>query len=78
MELIEPRESHLIAMMSWFSSENELKDWSGPNFRCPLEISSFVEDLKIDTLRSFVLESKESEFLAFGQYYKRWDKCHLG
>ena len=26
-------ENHLLEMMSWFSNEQELTDWSGPNFR---------------------------------------------
>ncbi|PWQ97764.1 GNAT family N-acetyltransferase [Leucothrix arctica] len=78
MKFIQPLESHLLEMMSWFSSEKELTDWSGPNFRYPYDKSSFIEDLKISTLSSFSLVSNESSFLAFGQYYQRLDRCHLG
>lgn len=78
MQLIQPLENHLLEIMSWFSSEKELTDWSGPNFRYPYDISSFVEDLKLNTLSSFSLVSDEFEFLAFGQYYERLGKCHLG
>lgn len=78
MQLIQPLESHLLEMMSWFSNEQELADWSGPNFRYPFNLSSFVEDLKLNTLSSFALVSDETEFLAFGQYYQRLGKCHLG
>jgi ribosomal protein S18 acetylase RimI-like enzyme len=65
-------------MMSWFSNEQELTDWSGPNFRYPFNSSSFIEDLKLTHLNSFALISNENEFLAFGQYYQRVGKCHLG
>jgi ribosomal protein S18 acetylase RimI-like enzyme len=78
MQLIQPMDNHLIEMMSWFSCEQDLIDWSGPNFRYPFNLSSFVVDLKLSTLSSFALVSNDSEFLAFGQYYQRLGKCHLG
>jgi ribosomal protein S18 acetylase RimI-like enzyme len=78
MQLIQPMDNHLIEMMRWFSSEQDLIDWSGPNFRYPFNLSSFVVDLKLSTLSSFALVSNDFEFLAFGQYYQRLGKCHLG
>jgi len=78
MKLTNPTKNHLFEMMSWFSCEQELRDWSGPNFKYPFNLSSFVDDLKLNTLNSFSLVGKDSEFLAFGQYYLRLDKCHLG
>ncbi len=78
MKLIKPLDIHLIEMMSWFTNAQELENWSGPNFRYPYNLSSFIDDLKLSTLNSFVLVSKASKFLAFGQYYQRLGKCHLG
>lgn len=78
MRLIQPLEFHLVEMMSWFSNEQELTNWSGPNFRYPFNQASFIEDLKLNKLSSFALVSNKSEFFAFGQYYKRLDRCHLG
>jgi len=78
MKLINPTKNHLNEMMNWFSCEQDLIDWSGPNFRYPFTLSSFVDDLKLNTLKSFSLVNNESEFLAFGQYYQRLGKCHLG
>ncbi|BDF94526.1 GNAT family N-acetyltransferase [Pseudoalteromonas sp. KAN5] len=77
MKLIKPTENHLITIMDWFSNEQELTNWSGPNFRYPFDLYSFTEDLKVSSLNSFVLISNKSEFLAFGQFYQRLDKCHL-
>lgn len=77
MQLIQPMEDHLIEMMSWSSKEQDLIDWAGPNFRCPFNLFSFAEDLKLNQLSSFALLTDESEFLAFGQFYQRLSRCHL-
>jgi ribosomal protein S18 acetylase RimI-like enzyme len=78
MRLTQPSDENFIELMSWFSNEDELNLWSGPNFRYPFDLSSFKCDLKLDTLKSFSLISNEGEFLAFGQYYLRLRMCHLG
>lgn len=78
MYLSQPSDENLTELMSWFSSEEELSLWSGPNFSFPFDLNSFKYDLKIDTLASFSLLSAQSELLGFGQYYLRLGKCHLG
>lgn len=78
MRLTQTSDENFIELMSWFSNEDELNLWSGPNFRYPFDLRSFKADLKLDTLKSFSLISNEGEFLAFGQYYLRLGMCHLG
>jgi ribosomal protein S18 acetylase RimI-like enzyme len=78
MRLTQPSDANFIELMSWFSTEEELSIWSGPGFRYPFDLSSFKRDLKLDSLNSFSLVSVEGNLLAFGQYYLRLDKCHLG
>jgi ribosomal protein S18 acetylase RimI-like enzyme len=78
MHLIQPSNDHLIEVMSWFPTEQALSLWSGPNFRFPLNLDTFKQDLKLETLASFALVSNEGDLLAFGQYYLRLEKCHLG
>ncbi|MEO9945427.1 GNAT family N-acetyltransferase [Paraglaciecola sp.] len=78
MRLTQPSDANFIELMSWFSTEEELSIWSGPGFRYPFDLSSFKSDLKLDSLKSFSLVSVEGNLLAFGQYYLRLDKCHLG
>ena len=78
MRLTQPSDANFIELMSWFSTEEELSIWSGPGFRHPFDLSSFKSDLKLDSLKSFSLVSVEGNLLAFGQYYLRLDKCHLG
>lgn len=77
MVLSPPTDKQLIELMSWFSSQDELDIWSGPNFRFPLSLDTFKCDLKLHTLPSFSLLSEQGKLLAFGQYYLRLGKCHL-
>ena len=78
MKLIAPTESQLLKIMQWFTNEQELTIWSGPNFRYPFDLASFTEDLRMDSLNSFVLVNDELDVIAFGQYYLRIGRCHLG
>lgn len=78
MQLIQALEAHIVGMMGWFANEDELKQWAGPGFRYPFDLSSFTEDLKITPTNAFSLVSDKGELLGFGQYYQRLDKCHLG
>ena len=78
MRLTQPSDANFIELMSWFSTEEELSIWSGPGFRYPFDLNSFKTDLKLDSLKSFSFVSSEGKLLAFGQYYLRLDKCHLG
>jgi ribosomal protein S18 acetylase RimI-like enzyme len=71
-------EHHLLEVMSWFDDEQSLLIWSGPNFRYPYDLSSFREDLNLKELNSFVLRDEKLTTLAFGQYYLRLGRCHLG
>ena len=64
--------------MTWFANEEQLKIWSGPNFRYPFYFTSFKDDLNLTSLNSFSLLCAQSNLLAFGQYYLRAGKCHLG
>ncbi|MFT6896763.1 MAG: ribosomal protein S18 acetylase RimI-like enzyme [Paraglaciecola sp.] len=73
-----PSDKHIREIMTWFANEDQLKIWSGENFRYPFDFSSFKDDLKLTSLNSFSLLCAQSNLLAFGQYYLRAGKCHLG
>ncbi|MFT5757253.1 MAG: ribosomal protein S18 acetylase RimI-like enzyme [Alteromonadaceae bacterium] len=78
MHLIPAKIPHIKEMMTWFDDEQSLFTWSGPNFKYPFSLSSFREDLKLSELSSFVLRDDKLTTLAFGQYYLRLGRCHLG
>ncbi|GHG75072.1 hypothetical protein GCM10010919_29040 [Alishewanella longhuensis] len=77
MRLIKPCKTHIEDLMKWFSCEQELRDWTGPNFRYPYDFVSFSADLNLDLLKAFSLVDDKSNLLAFGQYYLRLNRCHL-
>lgn len=72
---------HIPSMMAWFDSLEKLSVWSGPGFRHPFDRESFVEDLKLDELDSYVLldtnMAEQNQIMAFGQFYNRLNRCHL-
>ncbi|MFQ3196640.1 MAG: ribosomal protein S18 acetylase RimI-like enzyme [Paraglaciecola sp.] len=76
--LSNPSDGHITQIMTWFANEAQLKIWSGPNFRYPFYFTSFKSDLNLTSLNSFSLLSSQNDLLAFGQYYFRAGKCHLG
>jgi len=78
MKLESPNDNNIIELMTWFPDEKQLNKWSGPGFRYPFDLCSFKQDLKVDSLASFSLLNSSGELIAFGQYYLRLDKCHLG
>ena len=78
MKLHDFHEKYLHELMSWFNSEIQLKQWSGPQFEYPYTEQSFIRDLNRQALPSFVLLSDTNEFIAFGQFYLRLNRCHLG
>ncbi|WP_105170055.1 GNAT family N-acetyltransferase [Pseudoalteromonas sp. T1lg23B] len=77
MEAIEPTDSHILQLMTWFNNSWELQRWAGPNFRYPFDLPSFKEDLRVNEQRCLALLSPQGELLAFGQYYLRSECCHL-
>ena len=78
MKLVKANDTHLTELMGWFEDEAQLVMWSGPGFRYPYDVVTFKQDLKLTTLPSFSLLSPQGALLAFGQYYLRENRCHLG
>jgi ribosomal protein S18 acetylase RimI-like enzyme len=78
MNLKEPIDQNFTEVMTWFKSEQESSDWSGPSFRFPYTLKTFKADLKLDTLKTYCLIDDKNTIYAFGQYYLRIGKCHLG
>lgn len=79
MKLVKPTQYHLSELMSWFANENELVSWGGPLFNYPFSAESFQQDLTLNDLSSYSLVCDDDKtLLAFGQFYPRLNKCHLG
>ena len=77
-KIAKPTQSDIQTIMSWFSNEEQVRQWGGPTIRYPYTLESLCEDIKLETLASYCLFSPTQQLLAFGQYYLRLGKCHLG
>ena len=78
MKLEPATPDHLRRIMPWFPDQASCLVWGGPQFRHPFTEASFVEDARLRDLPSFVLVDADGHLLAFGQYYARIGRCHLG
>ena len=78
MKLERATQDHLRQIMPWFPDRSDCLIWGGPQFRHPFTEASFVEDSRLHDLPSFVLVAANGGLLAFGQYYERIGRCHLG
>ncbi|WP_413700234.1 GNAT family N-acetyltransferase [Psychromonas sp. KJ10-10] len=78
MKLTSPSNKHLEDIMTWFSSKQLLLNWSGTSFRYPFDLTTFTEDLNLKEINSFSMISADSQCVAFGQYYQRMGRCHVG
>lgn len=76
--LVPATDAHLAAMTAWFSDAAACRFWAGDAFRFPFTAATFREDTKVDALPSRVLVDEAGRLLAFGQYYERHGRCHLG
>jgi ribosomal protein S18 acetylase RimI-like enzyme len=76
--LIETAPEHLGTLMSWITGGHQCQQWGGPVFRHPFSEESFREDCRWGELAAGSLVDGHGELLAFGQYYRRRERCHLG
>jgi len=65
-------------LMQWFPTATSCHLWGGVDFRFPFTLESFIADCQIERLASYVLIDPLGYMSAFGQYYLRLDRCHLG
>lgn len=78
MKLIEATPGHLREMMGWFPDAAACRMWGGPEFRFPFTEATFLEDSRWESLASHALVDDDGALLAFGQFYPRAGRCHLG
>ena len=77
MQLQRFDDARLGELMSWFPDAHACRVWGGMQFRFPFTPATFREDAKIDSLPTWMLV-EAGEMVAFGQYYLRIGRCHLG
>jgi ribosomal protein S18 acetylase RimI-like enzyme len=71
--------ARLPELMRWFPDSASCSVWGGPRFRWPCTEATFLVDAGIGALPSrMLLADDDGSLLAFGQYYRRVGRCHLG
>jgi ribosomal protein S18 acetylase RimI-like enzyme len=78
LQFIKATETHAPQIITWFPDEHSCRVWGGPAFRFPLTLETFLADSKFAQLPSYVLIREPAELCAFGQFYLRAGRCHLG
>lgn len=68
----------LPQLLKWFPDAASISLWGGPHFRHPYTQQSFLEDLNLGNTQAFYLNNEDNEMVAFGQFYLRQQRCHLG
>ena len=63
-------------LMSWFTSEQQLAQWAGPDFRYPYNKQSFIEDCNIKQLASYSLLNDNNETLLLSRNHKKYLKSY--
>jgi ribosomal protein S18 acetylase RimI-like enzyme len=70
-------EAHLPELMNWFPDRESCLVWGGPEFRFPFTETTFRIDARLANLATRMLV-RGGRLVAFGQYYLRVGRCHLG
>jgi ribosomal protein S18 acetylase RimI-like enzyme len=78
LQFIKAMETQAPQIMTWFPDEHSCRVWGGPAFRFPFTLETFLTDSKLGELPSYVLIREAAELCAFGQFYLRAGRCHLG
>lgn len=78
MQLVTATEEHLRTLINWLPDARACLQWGGPTFRYPFTAETFLEDCRWRQLPSYALVDDRGALCAFGQYYERLGRCHLG
>lgn len=76
--LVAATEAHVLGLMPWFPDARSCAVWGGPQFRHPFTAETFLADTHVRDLPSLVMLDEAGAPCAFGQYYRRAGRCHLG
>lgn len=75
--LVEFDSTYLAELLTWVNSQDQLREWAGPNVRYPCTAQTLKHDLFSKGWPSYALVSASHDLLGFGQYYSRLKRCHL-
>lgn len=76
--LKEASTAQVEVLLSWFNNQHDITYWGGPGLTFPVGLKPFIRQIKFHELPSFSLVDRQGNFLAFGQFYRRLNRNHLG
>ena len=76
--LIKTTSAHIVELMQWFPTHTALRLWGGPQFCFPFDRETFERDLCLQSHATYSMLNAQGSLIAFGQYYQRLGRCHLG
>jgi ribosomal protein S18 acetylase RimI-like enzyme len=71
-------QSQLLELKSWFTTQHQIFTWGGPNLSYPMKDDTFIELMRASHLSSYSVINSENVLVAFGQFYLRLERHHLG
>ena len=77
MDIFETVYYEIEILKSWFPDKESSHYWCGPALRFPFSHESFIEDIHWEKMATYSLRNYEGQFIGFGQYYEKLQRCHL-
>jgi len=77
MNIVETEYYEIEILKSWFPDKESSYYWCGPGLRFPFSHESFLEDIHWEKMSTYSLRNGEGQFIGFGQYYEKLQRCHL-
>ena len=77
MNIVETEYHEIEILKSWFPDKESSYYWCGPGLRFPFSHESFLEDIHWNKMATYSLRNDEGQFIGFGQYYEKLQRCHL-
>ena len=76
--LLRATSQQMLDVKTWFSNTKQIITWGGPNMVYPMPDKDYLALLQASHLHSFALLEHTGQMLAFGQFYVRLGRHHLG
>lgn len=71
-------DAQLLQVKNWFPSFEKIYTWGGPNMTYPMSDAGFLKVIKGHDIHSYCLLDNNQQLVAFGQFYNRLERNHLG
>ncbi|WP_445777010.1 GNAT family N-acetyltransferase [Shewanella sp.] len=78
MNVRNANDEDLLKLLSWFSTESEVKNWGGPLIHFPLTLNQLKIDIEWSVASSYAFVGQNSDLIGFAQVFNKYGFRHLG